>query len=72
MKCPICVKKGLKSKVYAGPTFVTAMAGIAYYDEEGNYVYEDPNTRTTGFSCSNEHRFKVVEYQGQKEFVYEE
>ena len=55
MKCPECQKQGLKSKVYVGSSTTTLLAFQPYYDEEGNYHYDDPNTIYTSYSCSNGH-----------------
>ncbi|GAH86400.1 unnamed protein product [marine sediment metagenome] len=55
MRCPECEKNGLKSKVYVGTSSTTLLASYPYYDEEGNYHCDDPNTITTSYSCSNGH-----------------
>ena len=49
MICEQCREQGLKSKVFPGTTFVTAMAWQPYYDEDGNYVNNDPNVHTTDY-----------------------
>lgn len=59
--CPECKKKGLKSKVYIGSMTSTLMAGSQYYDEEGNYHYNDPNHTTTYYSCSNGHKWSEID-----------
>ena len=59
MICEQCREHGLKSKVFPGMTFVTAMSWQAYYDEEGQYVNNDPNIHTTDYRCSNRHRWVV-------------
>lgn len=66
MKCPICVKEGLKSRVYVGGTQATLMYATPYYDEDGNYHSNDPNTRYTDYSCSNGHKWTISEYQGEE------
>lgn len=58
-QCPTCVKKGYKTKVYVGSTSCTLMAAIAYYDENGEFVYNDPNWSTTSCHCSSGHIFTV-------------
>lgn len=57
MICPECQKQGLKSKVYPGVSTVTLMGISEYYDEEGRYHRDDPNIRTSSFSCSKGHRW---------------
>jgi hypothetical protein len=57
MKCPVCESKGERSQVDHLGTFSTLMDGRAYYDEDGVYHYDDPNTYTTQFRCSRGHRF---------------
>ena len=39
---------------------VTAMASAPFYDEKGEYHNHDLNTQTTGYSCSNGHRFVIA------------
>lgn len=63
MKCPVCVKLGMKSTLQGGPGTVTAMYCPPYYDEDGNYHNHDNNTTTSGFKCSNGHSF-VTEGHG--------
>ncbi len=57
MKCPECVKRGNKSKVYVGCSSTTLVGWIPYYDEDGKFVSNDPNTTTTSYSCSLGHRW---------------
>ena len=66
MICPICAKKGLKSYVYVGTMTTTLMYSQPYYDEEGKYHFNDPNTRCTDYRCSNGHNWSVSEYQGKE------
>jgi hypothetical protein len=58
-KCPICEKEGKKSKVFERGCHSTLMASYAYYDEDGNYHYHDPNVTTCEYGCSNGHVFSV-------------
>jgi hypothetical protein len=63
MICEQCKAEGKKSKVYVGSTASTCMGGGgAYYDEDGQYHYYDPNYHTTRYSCSNGHAW--VEERG--------
>lgn len=55
MKCPDCVKEGLKSNVYPGHSYTTAMFCRPYYDEDGKLHVHDMNTTTTSYYCSNNH-----------------
>ena len=57
MICQKCKRDGKRSKVYVGTSTVTAMYSQPYYDEDGKYVHNDPNTTTTTYWCSNSHRF---------------
>ena len=65
--CPQCQELGLKSCVYVGTQTATLLAAIPYYDEDGNFHYQDPNTYTTSYSCSNGHTWaESKKYSGQK------
>jgi len=57
MKCPVCEKENLKSRVYPGVSMRTLMYCTPYYDEDGNYHSHDSNTTTTNYSCSNGHQW---------------
>jgi len=61
MKCPECVKEGLRSRVSFGATSTTLMGVSRYYDEDGKLVVHDPNTRTTRYNCSEGHVWIVRE-----------
>ena len=58
MKCPECVKAGLKSTV-SDPDggFSTCMGDHRYYDEDGNYHHHDPNYTSRIYRCSNGHEW---------------
>lgn len=60
MKCPECVDAGLESKVWVGMTTSTCLAAVPFYDEAGEYHFDDPNTHTTSYRCSNGHSFSTV------------
>ena len=70
MICQLCVSKNLLSRVYQGGTSITVMSYLPFYwDEEGNKIInEDPNTHTTKYRCSNNHRW-IGERRG-KEVTY--
>ena len=36
-----------------------------YYDEDGNYVNNDPNIHTAHYSCSNDHRWVASTQYGE-------
>lgn len=55
--CGKCQEAGLKSTIRCGGGTQTAMGTSAYYDEEGEYHYHDPNTLTMSYTCSNNHVF---------------
>ena len=60
MKCPVCIKQDLKSKLYGGDScFITAMSGGEFYDEGGVSHRHDPNTSSYGYRCSNGHSFII-------------
>jgi hypothetical protein len=65
MKCPTCVEEGKKSKVYIGETTSTLIMAYEYYDEDGNYHYDDPNIRETRYWCSNRHEWTVRRQRGK-------
>lgn len=57
---------------------MTLLAVCAYYDEDGNYHYNDPNFTRTTYTCSNGHSWveetshstlesKIVEFNTVKE-----
>lgn len=56
--CSQCKREGLKSIVYVGMTTCTLIGFTPYYDEDGVYHYEDPNTCTTEYQCSNGHSWE--------------
>ena len=72
MKCPVCIEKGLKSCVYVGATTTTLMYAQPYYDEDGNYHYNDPNTIYTSYHCSRGHKWNVSQFQGKDKINIEE
>lgn len=56
-KCPECNKAGQKSKVNVDGATSTLLTTQQYYDKEGNYHFEDPNTTTINYTCSRGHKF---------------
>ena len=65
MICPQCEAAGERSRVYPGPVDVTLLAANPYYDEDGVYVSDDPNTRTQNFRCSTGHRWTARTTRGE-------
>ena len=57
MICQRCQTAGDRSRVYPGCATETLMAIQPYYDEDGVYVNDDPNTRAQHFECSNGHKW---------------
>lgn len=55
--CPSCKEQGMVSKVYVEGCTSTLLSTIKYYDEKGEFHYEDPNRTTCAFTCSNGHHF---------------
>lgn len=62
MKCPKCVRLGLKSNVYGGIGSITLMYCQPYYDEEGEYHHHDSNTREHEYNCDKGHKWLQVSY----------
>jgi len=60
-KCPACRAAGLKSTTTVGCTMTTLMATHSYYDEDGNYHFDDPNISTTSYSCSRGHSWSEAD-----------
>ena len=65
MICPQCETAGERSRVYPGSVDVTLMDVQEYWDEDGNYVVDDPNTVTRAFSCSNRHNWRAARVLGE-------
>lgn len=61
MICEACKKEGLKSRVYEGAGFTTAMHCPSFYDEEGKSHTHDSNVTSWTYSCSNGHRWETRE-----------
>ncbi len=59
MVCPECKKEGRKSKVFAGSP-VRLIAARGYWDEEGSFVWKDPEVYICSFYCSNEHSWVEI------------
>lgn len=55
--CGLCQKQGTTSRVYTQGCLRTLMATYSYYDENGEFVFEDPNTTSCNHTCSNGHWF---------------
>lgn len=64
MKCLECIENGEKSHVYYGKTTSTCIIVNSYYNEDGKFVFDNPNIYITNYSCSNNHRW---EEQTQRE-----
>lgn len=59
MKCPTCIEDGQKSKVFDRGSRRTMLNNSTWYDEEGNVHHHDTNITTTGYECSNGHKFEI-------------
>ena len=58
MKCPVCVIVGKKSMVYLVPGgTITAVYYPPFWDEDGREHNHDANARTSGYSCTNGHKW---------------
>ena len=64
MICEQCKDEGKRSKVYPGMSYVTALGWQPFYDEDGNFVNDDPNITTTTYRCSNSHRWQTKTSRG--------
>lgn len=58
MICKECHKEGKTSRIFIGPSSVTAMYFPPYYDEEGNHHHHDNNIVITNYKCSNNHAWR--------------
>lgn len=59
MKCPECETSGLRSRVTIHGGSSTCIGWSPFCDEDGVFHSHDPNTHTSGFSCSNGHYWSV-------------
>jgi hypothetical protein len=61
MKCCECEAAGLRSRVYVAASIRTAVGWRSYYDEDGNFVDNDPNVTATSYVCTNGHKWKAFD-----------
>jgi hypothetical protein len=59
VKCPTCVREGLRSSLTPYSLPVTLMGSRRWYDEDGAYHVHDPNRVGQRFACSNGHQFET-------------
>lgn len=64
MICPQCEAAGERSRVYPGGIEVTILHVQEYWDEDGVFVSDNPNTRTQSFACSNGHNWRSATVRG--------
>ena len=58
MKCPQCVREGLRSRVYPDNGSAVTLLGYGReYDEDGALHIHDPNRLGCGYRCSLGHRW---------------
>lgn len=62
MKCPECIKQGLRSTVRNLGSMKTLMSFEPWYDEDGNYHSHDGNRIQTGYKCANDHVWSTETY----------
>ena len=55
MICPVCKRQGLKSKVYSNGCASPLMGSKPFWDEDGEYHYNEPLAKIYSFKCSNGH-----------------
>jgi hypothetical protein len=59
MKCPECVKAGLRSTVTLVGESSSLVMGSQWWDEEGKFHDYDPNITTADYKCSAGHRWST-------------
>lgn len=61
VRCPICKKKGLHSRVSVGPASLalTEQKDRVYYDEDGNPTNVENYRSNLNYYCSNGHVWTV-------------
>ena len=57
--CPVCEKKGMKSRVRPSGGWKTDMYPNTYWDEDGNLHVHDLNIITEEFVCEHGHRWRI-------------
>jgi len=66
-RCPYCRELGLVSTVrHQTATLSTLMETDKWYDEQGRFQVDDPNTYTTGYRCSQGHVWSESRRAGRK------
>ena len=60
MKCPVCIREGLRSKVIQGALSSTAVYYPVTYDEDGALISSGHNRLTVQYTCTNGHSFTNV------------
>jgi len=58
VKCPECMKEGVTSTVRQLSVERTMLHAQEFFDEEGQAHIHDPNTFSTVYMCSNNHKWK--------------
>ena len=65
MICPQCETAGERSRVFPGEITLTDEKVQQHWDEDGNYVEDNPNILTKAFSCSNGHNWRAHKLRAQ-------
>ena len=65
MICPQCEAAGERSMVYPGEITITDKKVSQHWDEDGNFVEDNPNITTKAFSCSNGHNWRSRKLRGR-------
>jgi len=60
MKCPVCIKENLTSRVYGGLGQMTSAYYPPFWDEDGKHHEHDANRRTSHYVCSLNHQWQEV------------
>ena len=64
MICAQCETAGERSRVFPGGIDVTVMEVQEYWDEDGVFITDDPNTVTRTYACSNGHNWRTQTLRG--------
>ncbi len=57
-ECEVCEKESKKYSVTSSGSMSTSLATREWWDKDGNYHFDNPNTITTSYKCSNGHSWE--------------
>ena len=67
--CPNCKKEGKRSTVTEGAAMGTLLGWTTTYDEKGERHSDNPNSFTTGYTCSSGHKFSIIRHAKGEETI---